>query len=203
MSEDFTAATAVCPRARRRSGFRGGRPSRPLLPRRLRGDARLSLPRSRTPRRDALVYGQRPEGGWHYFIDFDPKGTEEWYRTEASRFKWGYEEYRHYYGNATFDDGNSAVATRYLLRFYATTLEAPYREPLVKALDFFVKAQYPNGAWPQRYPLRFDFSHDGFPDYTSFYTLNDGAARRILRWSRAMSFSDEAHLAASKRGVDS
>ena len=43
---------------------------------------------------DALVYGQRPEGGWHYFIDFDPKGTEEWYRLEASRFKWGYEEYR-------------------------------------------------------------------------------------------------------------
>src|SRR3712207_8988366 len=40
---------------------------------------------------DALVYGQRPEGGWHYFIDFDPKGLGEWYRQEASRFKWGYE----------------------------------------------------------------------------------------------------------------
>src|SRR3712207_9588382 len=61
---------------------------------------------------DALVYGQRPEGGWHYFIDFDPKGLGEWYRQEASRFKWGYEEYRHYYGNATFDDGNTAVATQ-------------------------------------------------------------------------------------------
>src|ERR671912_2279982 len=36
---------------------------------------------------DALVYGQRPDGGWHYFIDFDPKGLGEWYRQEASRFK--------------------------------------------------------------------------------------------------------------------
>ena len=152
----------------------------------------------------ALVYGQRPEGGWHYFIDFDPKGTEEWYRTEASRFRWGYEEYRHYYGNATFDDGNSAVATRYLLRFYATTLESAYLEPLVKALDFFVKAQYPNGAWPQRYPLHYDFSHDGFPDYTSFYTFNDGAAAaNVLTLVAGYELlGDERYLEAAKRGVD-
>ena len=29
----------------------------------------------------ALVYGQRPEGGWHYFIDFDPRGIPEYYGT--------------------------------------------------------------------------------------------------------------------------
>lgn len=152
----------------------------------------------------ALVYGQRPEGGWHYFIDFDPSGTEEWFRTEASRFKWGYEEYRHYYGNSTFDDGNSATATRYLMRFYATTLEASYREPVVKALDFFLKAQYPNGAWPQRYPLRPEFSHDGLPDYTSFYTLNDGAAvANVLTLVEGYELlGDERYLEAAKRGVD-
>lgn len=153
---------------------------------------------------DALVYGQRPGGGWHYFIDFDPRGTEAWYRTEASRFKWGYEEYRHYYGNATFDDGNSAAAARYLLRFYAATHEAAYRAPLVEALDFFVRAQYPNGAWPQRYPLRPDYSHDGFPDYTSFYTLNDGAAvANVLTLVAGYElFGDERYLEAAKRGVD-
>ena len=153
---------------------------------------------------DALVYGQRPEGGWHYFIDFDPTGTEEWYRTEASRFKWGYEEYRHYYGNATFDDANSAEATRYLLRFYATTLESAYRAPLVKALDFFVRAQYPNGAWPQRYPPGREFSHDGFPDYTSFYTLNDGAAvANVLTLVAGHELlGDERYLESAKRGVD-
>ena len=153
---------------------------------------------------DALAYGQRPEGGWHYFIDFDPEGTEGWYRAEASRFKWGYEEYRHYYGNATFDDGNTAVATRYLLRFYATTLEAAYREPLVRALDFFLKAQYPNGAWPQRYPLRHDFAHDGLPDYTSFYTLNDGAAAANVMTLVAgyELLGDGRYLEAARRGVD-
>jgi PelA/Pel-15E family pectate lyase len=153
---------------------------------------------------DALAYGQRPEGGWHYFIDFDPKGTEEWYRSEASRFKWGYEEYRHYYGNATFDDANSADAARYLLRFYSTTLESAYLAPLVKALDFFVTAQYPNGAWPQRYPLTREFAHDGLPDYTSFYTLNDGAAAaNVLTLVAGYELlGDERYLEAAKRGVD-
>lgn len=153
---------------------------------------------------DALVYGQRPEGGWHYFIDFDPKGTAEWYRAEASRFKWGYEEYRRHYGNATFDDANSAEAARYLMRFYAATLEPAYLAPLVKALDFFVKAQYPNGAWPQRYPLGREHAHDGRPDYTSFYTLNDGAAAaNVMTLVEGYEMlGDERHLEAARRGVD-
>src|SRR4029453_13522465 len=102
---------------------------------------------------DALVYGQHPLGGWHYFVDFDPKGLKAWYDKEASRFKWGMEEYRHYYGNATFDDSNTSSATRFLLRVYLTTNEKRYRESLDKALSFILMAQYPNGAWPQRYPL--------------------------------------------------
>ena len=153
---------------------------------------------------DALIYGQHHLGGWHYVIDFDPKGLKEWYEKEASRFKWGMEEHRHYYGNATFDDGNTASAARFLLRFYLTTLEAAYRGPVLKALDFMLMAQYPNGAWPQRYPLRYDFAHDGFPDYTSFYTLNDGSAKSNIEvlveaYER---LGDERYLEAAKRGVE-
>ena len=43
---------------------------------------------------DAIVFGQHHLGGWHYFIDFDPKGLADWYRTQASRFRYGLEEYR-------------------------------------------------------------------------------------------------------------
>ncbi|MGA8205516.1 MAG: pectate lyase [Woeseiaceae bacterium] len=126
---------------------------------------------------DALVFGQVPTGGWHYFIDFDPTGVAEWYRTQASKFRYGMEEYRYYYGNATFDDRVTADAALFLLRFYDLTHEAAYREPVLKSLDFVLEAQYPNGAWPQRFPLRDDYAHDGFPDYTAFYTLNDGATQ--------------------------
>jgi len=129
---------------------------------------------------DALVYGQQRQGGWHYFIDFDPAGIPEWYETQASRFRWGYEEYRHYYGNATFDDRVTPDAALFLLRFYRLTREAAYREPVLKALDFVLQSQFENGAWPQRFPLRNEYAHDGLPDYTSFYTLNDGAMQAIV-----------------------
>jgi rhamnogalacturonyl hydrolase YesR len=153
---------------------------------------------------DALIYGQHPLGGWNYFVDFDPQGTKKWYELEASRFKWGMEEYRHYYGNATFDDANTASATRFLLRLYTSTRDSHYKRPLLKALNFILTAQYPNGAWPQRYPLRYEFSHDGFPDYTSYYTLNDGSAKSNIEvlveaYER---LGDKRYLESAKRAVD-
>jgi PelA/Pel-15E family pectate lyase len=153
---------------------------------------------------DALVYGQHSLGGWHYVIDFEPQGIRDWYANEASRFKWGMEEYRHYYGNATFDDSNSQSATRFLLRFYQTTHEQAYREPLLKALNFILIAQYPNGAWPQRYPLSHEFSHDGFPDYTSYYTLNDGSAKASIEVlvEAFEKLGDPRYLESARRGIE-
>ena len=153
---------------------------------------------------DALVFGQHPLGGWHYFIDFDPSGLPEWYETQASRFRYGYEEYRHYYGNATFDDRVTSDAAIFLLRFYRSTHEAAYREPVLEALDFVLKAQYPNGAWPQRFPLRYEYAHDGLPDYTSFYTLNDGATLGIVEllldaWE---TLGDPRYFESAQRGVN-
>ena len=34
---------------------------------------------------NALIYGQHPEGGWHYFIDFDPQGINKYYEEIKSR----------------------------------------------------------------------------------------------------------------------
>jgi hypothetical protein len=153
---------------------------------------------------DALIAGQLPPGGWHYFIDFDPAGTRAWYETAASRFTFGYEEYRHFYGNATFDDRVTPDAAAALLRFYLTTREAAYRAPLLKALNFVLEAQFPNGAWPQRYPLRDEYRREGFPDYTSYHTLNDGAmtgnVELLLKAHEA--FGDARYLEATRRAAD-
>ena len=59
-------------------------------------------------------------------------------------------------GNCTFDDDVTAGATGFLLDLYTTTLDPRYRVPLIAALDFILESQYPNGGWPQRYPLRYD-----------------------------------------------
>ncbi len=153
---------------------------------------------------DALIFGQHPLGGWHYFVDFDPAGLPEWYEKSASKFNYGYEEYRHYYGNATNDDQVTSGAAAFLLRYYRTTLDPAYRAPVLKALDFVLQAQYPSGGWPQRYPLRYEFAHDGLPDYTSFYTLNDGAHQGYVEllveaWQ---TLGDTRYLEAARRGAD-
>ncbi len=153
---------------------------------------------------NALVFGQHPLGGWHYFIDFDKKGLQEWYEKVASRFIVGWEEYRHYYGNCTFDDNTTQGPTRFMLHLYQKTLDPAILEPLKKALNFMLISQYPNGGWPQRYPLRYDFVHDGLPDYTSCYTLNDGAMNNTIDvLLEAYAFlGDERYLEAAKRGGD-
>ncbi|MFH0758397.1 MAG: pectate lyase [Bacteroidota bacterium] len=152
----------------------------------------------------ALIFGQHPMGGWHYFIDFDKKGLEGWYRDTASQFIIGWEEYRYYYGNCTYDDNVTQGATKFLISLYKATLEPVYLAPLLKALNFILISQYPNGGWPQRYPLRYDFAHDGLPDYTSYYTLNDGAMNNtidVLLEAYEL-LGDERYLMAAKRGAD-
>lgn len=153
---------------------------------------------------DALIFGQHPLGGWHYFVDFDPAGLEEWYATRASKFTFGYEEYRHYYGNATNDDQVTSGAAEFLLRYYSTTLDATYRAPVFKALAFVLQAQYPNGGWPQRYPLRYEFAHDGLPDYTSYFTLNDGAHQGYVELlvKAYRTLGDQRYFEAARRGAD-
>ena len=122
---------------------------------------------------NALVWGQHPSGGWHYFFDFDPAGIPEWYEKVGSKC-WGWEEFYHYYGNCTYDDDVTAGATDFLLDLYMTTLDPAYRAPLLKAMDFFLASQYPAGGWPQRFPLRHDHPSVWGEDYTAFYTFNDG-----------------------------
>ena len=64
-------------------------------------------------------------------------------------------------------------AAKFLLRMYLEELNPAYKPALDKAIDFVLESQYPIGGWPQRFPLKYDFSHHGKPDYTSFITFND------------------------------
>jgi len=153
---------------------------------------------------DALIYGQHPQGGWHYFIDFDKPGLAAWYADTASQFVVGWEEFRHYYGNCTYDDNVTQGATKYLMDLYEVTMDPEYLGPLKKALNFMLVSQYPNGAWPQWYPLRYEYAHDGLPDYTSYYTLNDFAMNNtidVLLEAYEL-LGNKEYLEAARRGAD-
>jgi len=151
----------------------------------------------------ALIWGQHPSGGWNYLIDFDSSGLQAWYEHVAAKC-WGWEEYYHYYGNATFDDGVTVSAARFLLNMYRTSKDRKYRGPLLKALDFILEAQYPNGGWPQRFPIRDDYGHDGHDDYTPYYTFNDDVIHGniVFLLEAHQELGDEKYQKAAQRGMD-
>lgn len=122
---------------------------------------------------EALIMGQLPCGGWNYMIDFGgDRSLKNWYQT-IGKNAWGFEEFYHYYGNATFDDVTTSDAGKFLLRIYLQKLNPKYKFSLDKVINLLLESQYPAGGWPQRYPLKYDFPHGFETDYTSFLTFND------------------------------
>ena len=120
-----------------------------------------------------IMQGQLPCGGWNYMFDLEPEDSlKTWYDTVGKQ-AWRLEEFQHYYGNATFDDKVTKHCAEFLLRIYLEKHDKTFLTPLEKAIDFFGESQYPNGGWPQRYPLMNDHPFKGKADYTSFVTLND------------------------------
>jgi len=121
----------------------------------------------------ALVWGQHPSGGWNYVVDFaGDRSLRDWYAT-VGRNAWRLEEFQHYYGNATFDDQSTTDAAIFMLRLYLEKQDPRWKPSVDKAIRFVLDSQYPIGGWPQRFPLRHEFSKHGKPDYTSYLTFND------------------------------
>ena len=92
-----------------------------------------------------------------------------------------------------------------LLLFGQTTASGSgYEAPLLKALTFVLAAQYPNGAWPQRYPPRVKIRFGGRADCTSRYTFHDevtaNAIDVLLEAHRTL--GNEACRQAARRGMD-
>ncbi len=129
---------------------------------------------------DALIRAQLDCGGWNYCFDLTGEASlVDWYES-VSQYKWPAQEFMHYYGNATFDDMASIRCCEYILRIYLEKNDPAFKPSLEKAIDFVLESQYPIGGWPQRYPLSYEHPYMGFPDYSSFITLNDGAMSGII-----------------------
>jgi hypothetical protein len=152
----------------------------------------------------ALSWGQHPSGGWNYLIDFAGDGSlRDWYAT-IGKNGWRLEEFQHYYGNATFDDQTTTDAATFLLRLHLEKRDPRYRAPVDRAIRFVLDSQYPNGAWPQRFPLSHEFSKKGLGDYSSYYTFNDDVAWENVSFliQCYQVLGDERLLDAISRGMN-
>jgi len=136
----------------------------------------------------ALLRGQLESGGWDYVIEFDP----------ALRWKWSYRGSGNGNKNiSTLDDDNSQSALRFLMEL---NREKP--DPAVKsAVDYGLRTlldhQYPNGAWPQRFPA----PKEGYYGYYTFndHTISDTVDTLILAWEL---YQDHRHLNAVRKAGD-
>ena len=129
----------------------------------------------------ALISGQLPSGGWHYFVDTaGPASQAEWYRT-IGKNAWRMEEFHYDWGNATFDDAGTSESMQFLLRLYLEKRDPKYRPALDKAIGFVLESQYPVGGWPQRYPLTPEYYGKG-PPYTAYITFNDDVAGENIKF---------------------
>lgn len=136
----------------------------------------------------ALIEGQLKSGGWSYYIDFKDRQRFQ-YRIDGGGSKAR--------NRTTFDDDKSQSALRFLilldqeLKFQDPSLH----EAAMYALNAFLKAQYPNGGWPQQYsqfpnPEDYPVLKASYPaswprefpkkNYTKYYTFNDNAIEDLV-----------------------
>jgi len=173
----------------------------------------------------ALARSQLESGGWDYKFDFDPEKSRGWYcRTDKGKLPEAQAAKRR--NVSTFDDNNTQSALRFLMAFAAATKEKTdsqvleIRQALEYGLAKMLEAQYPNGAWPQRYdgkprdnkqyPVKPASIPKDYPreytkqNYMGHYTLNDGAQFDCIYTllDAHKRFGKPEYLEAAKKGGD-
>ena len=171
----------------------------------------------------ALVRGQVCSGGWSYIIEFDPQARKDYpYRAEGNCD--GFKVRRGVEGGhpaTTLDDNVTQAAVRVMMR---VDRELDFKDKAIHAaaliaLDSLIRAQYPNGAWPQRYisfpdPAQHPVKRAGYPeswprewpgaDFRGHYTFNDNSVSDVVDMMLEASriYDEPKYQAAAERGGD-
>lgn len=168
---------------------------------------------------EALAWGQLESGGWDYLVDFDPEKSQRWYRL-ADKGKVSVEDAAKRRNTTTFDDNNTQAALRCLMAVVDASKDDKAQAALDYGLQGMLRAQYPNGAFPQRYdgkprnpddyPVKRATMPKDWPReypkkaYGGFYTFNDNTMRDCVltlldAWKR---YGQREHLDAAKKCGD-
>ncbi len=103
--------------------------------------------------------------------------------------------------HTTFDNCTTYSHIKYLAKAYEITGAEKYKDACLKGIDFTLSAQYPNGGWPQYFPLE--------SNYSTHITFNDdamtgvmGMLKDILDKQSYYSFVDSARREKAKIAFD-
>jgi PelA/Pel-15E family pectate lyase len=140
---------------------------------------------------DIVVSFQTPAGGWSKHTDFTRhvRAPGELFTSDNnSRFVltkdfdraenagWSYV--------GTFDNDATTTELRFLAKVISAnpTNAAPWQKAFLHGLDYIFAAQYPNGGWPQVWPLQGGY-HDAI-------TFNDDALLNIVKLLRGVALGE-------------
>jgi PelA/Pel-15E family pectate lyase len=112
---------------------------------------------------DNMLLYQRNNGGWPKNYDMQAILTKEQVDSLIKT-----KNLLH----TTFDNSTTYTHIEYLAQAYTITKVEKYKEACQKGINFVLSAQYPNGGWPQYFPLE--------NNYSRHITFNDGAFLGVL-----------------------
>lgn len=125
-------------------------------------DAWYGTPEAVATAENVLRY-QRHTGGWPKNIDMTKPLTDaDRQRLDAERAQ----------DDSTIDNDATVNQLRLLARVHAATHDDRFKAALSAGIAYLLQAQYPNGGWPQYFPLR--------KDYSRHITFNDNAIINVL-----------------------
>lgn len=153
---------------------------------------------------DNIVSFQTPAGGWSKNLDLTrhPRAAGELFGPEngsqflgASDFDAPLEGKWNYVG--TIDNDATTTELQFLAKVIASGGDKtgkPYRSSFYAGMEYLFAAQYPDGGWPQVWPLQGGY-HDAI-------TFNDGAILNVLALLRGVSEAKDefAFVSANIRG---
>jgi PelA/Pel-15E family pectate lyase len=129
-------------------------------------DAWYGSEQARAVAENVLNY-QTKIGGWAKNSGYHNNSIkqDEWARIQESGI------------GATFDNDSTLTEMKFLAKVYAKHKDERYRQAFLKAMNYVLESQYPNGGWPQYYPYRKNKSA-----YSSHITYNDNSMVNVMRF---------------------
>ena len=136
---------------------------------------------------DNLLLYQHDIGGWDKNLDMAaPLGGPDRARLEKEKHDPA--------SHSTIDNRSTYPQMEYLARVYTASRQPRFAAAFRKGFAYLMQAQYPNGGWPQFYPLR-----HGYWDHI---TYNDDAMIGVMEMLRAITrhAPEYAFLTDAERG---